>query len=92
MSRMLDDPNYIIGELRFDTDTEAQDCVVALRTLSRRRPTHPSPHEGLSAPMRRGRAEPRPPAPERHHRDAASTLRRTLHPAIASREPRATSH
>jgi hypothetical protein len=31
--RHVDDPNYVIGELEFDTAREAQACVVALREL-----------------------------------------------------------
>jgi hypothetical protein len=31
--RQLDDPNYVIGELEFDTANEAQACVAALRAL-----------------------------------------------------------
>jgi hypothetical protein len=31
--RPLDDPNYVIGELEFDTTAEAQACRQALRTL-----------------------------------------------------------
>jgi hypothetical protein len=31
--RQLDDPNYVIGELEFDTASKAQACVEALREL-----------------------------------------------------------
>jgi hypothetical protein len=31
--RPLDDPNYVVVELEFDTTTEAQACGVALREL-----------------------------------------------------------
>jgi hypothetical protein len=33
VDRPLDDPNYVIGELEFDTTAEAQACGVALRDL-----------------------------------------------------------
>jgi hypothetical protein len=33
VDRQLDDPNYVIGELEFDTTAEAQACGVALREL-----------------------------------------------------------
>jgi hypothetical protein len=33
VGRPLDDPNYVIGELEFDTTAEAQACGVALREL-----------------------------------------------------------
>lgn len=33
VDRPLDDPNYVIGELEFDTTAEAQVCAVALREL-----------------------------------------------------------
>ena len=31
--RPLDDPNYVVGELEFDTSTEARECGDALRRL-----------------------------------------------------------
>ena len=33
MFRPLDDPNYVIVELEFDTTAEAEQCGVALREL-----------------------------------------------------------
>ncbi len=33
VDRPLDDPNYVIGELEFDTTAEAQVCAAALREL-----------------------------------------------------------
>ena len=33
VDRPLADPNYVIGELEFDTTAEAQVCAVALREL-----------------------------------------------------------
>lgn len=33
VDRPLDDPNYVIGELEFDTAAEAQACAIALREL-----------------------------------------------------------
>jgi hypothetical protein len=33
VSRPVDDPNYVIGELEFDTTAQAQACGTALREL-----------------------------------------------------------
>jgi hypothetical protein len=33
VARPLDDPNYVVGELEFDTTAEAQACGIALRDL-----------------------------------------------------------
>ena len=33
VGRPLDDPNYVVGELEFDTTAEAQACAAALREL-----------------------------------------------------------
>jgi hypothetical protein len=33
VGRPLGDPHYVIGELEFDTDAQAQACAVALREL-----------------------------------------------------------
>ncbi len=33
VARPLDDPNYVLGELEFDTPVQAQACAAALREL-----------------------------------------------------------
>jgi hypothetical protein len=40
--RPLDDPNYVVGELEFDTQAEAQACSDALQALWRSRQTAPA--------------------------------------------------
>jgi hypothetical protein len=40
--RPLDDPNYVVVELEFDTTTEAQACGVALRELWNSRQAAPA--------------------------------------------------
>ncbi len=40
--RPLDDPNYVVVELEFDTTTEAQVCDVALRELWNSRQAAPA--------------------------------------------------
>jgi hypothetical protein len=40
--RPLDDPNYVVGELDFDTTAEAQACGVALRELWNSRQAAPA--------------------------------------------------
>jgi hypothetical protein len=42
VGRPLDDPNYVIGELEFDTTAEAQACAVALHELWRSRAAAPA--------------------------------------------------